>query len=224
MKNKDEILTQFFRKEVEILLEQCNKNSILTELETEELRFSLHEATKIDSTVLQLVLEDMETLKKKDPALAENNDWREMLLYSGLKVRFFHEVAHSFYCLGKTLQARVISEAVKNITHIEVHPGAKIGKRMVIDHGMGIVIGETAEIGDDVLIFHGVSLGGIGNSSGKRHPTIGNNVLLGAHSQILGAINVGNNAKIGANSTVLRDVPADSTFVGVLATVKKINN
>ena len=117
--------------------------------------------------------------------------------------------------------ARMISQMSRHRTGIEIHPGAKIGKRLVIDHGMGIVIGETAEIGDDCLIYHGVTLGGTGKDSGKRHPTIGNNVLIGTGAKVLGPFKVGDNSRIAANSVVLSEIPPDSTAVGIPARVVK---
>ena len=118
--------------------------------------------------------------------------------------------------------ARLISQASRRRTGIEIHPGAKIGKRLVIDHGMGIVIGETAEIGDDCLIYHGVTLGGTGKDVGKRHPTIGNNVLIGTGAKVLGPLKIGDNSRVAANSVVLRDIPPDSTAVGVPAKVVRV--
>ena len=133
-----------------------------------------------------------------------------------------HRRAHWCYTHGHKLLARWISQASRR-TGIEIHPGATIGKRLVIDHGMGIVIGETAEIGDDCLIFHGVTLGGTGKEIGKRHPTIGNNVLIGTGAKVLGPFRVGDNSRIAANSVVLSEVPDNSTAVGVPAKIVRID-
>ena len=144
------------------------------------------------------------------------------LLYPGLKATRSHRRAHWFYEHDMKFIARLISQASRRRTGIEIHPGAKIGKRLVIDHGMGIVIGETAEIGDDCLIYHGVTLGGTGKDQGKRHPTIGNNVLIGCGAKVLGPFRVGDNVRIAANAVVLADVPDNATAVGVPAKVVRI--
>ena len=144
------------------------------------------------------------------------------LLYPGLKAVRSHRRAHWFYEHNMKLIARMISQASRHRTGIEIHPGAKIGKRLVIDHGMGIVIGETAEIGDDCLLYHGVTLGGTGKDTGKRHPTIGNNVLIGTGAKVLGPFKVGDNSRIAANSVVLSEIPPDSTAVGVPARVVRM--
>ena len=143
-------------------------------------------------------------------------------LYPGLKATRSHRRAHWFYEHNMKFIARLISQASRRRTGIEIHPGAKIGKRLVIDHGMGIVIGETAEIGDDCTIYHGVTLGGTGKDTGKRHPTIGNNVLISTGAKVLGPFTVGDNSRIGANAVVLQEVPPDSTVVGIKARVVKI--
>ena len=144
------------------------------------------------------------------------------MLYPGLKATRSHKRAHWFYEHKMFLIARIISQHSRRRTGIEIHPGAKIGKRLVIDHGMGIVIGETAEIGDDCLIYHGVTLGGTGKDTGKRHPTIGNNVLISTGAKVLGPFRVGDNSRIAANAVVLSEVPADSTAVGIPAKIVKI--
>lgn len=144
-------------------------------------------------------------------------------LYPGLKATRSHRKAHWFYTHNMPLIARAISQATRRRTGIEIHPGAKIGKRLVIDHGMGIVIGETAEIGDDCLLYHGVTLGGTGKETGKRHPTIGNNVLIGTGAKVLGPFTVGDNSRIAANSVVLGEVPPNSTAVGIPARVVKVS-
>ncbi|MDR3289761.1 MAG: methyltransferase domain-containing protein [Rickettsiales bacterium] len=224
MKKIDKLLPTFFEKQVGILIENYLDNSVFNDDEINEIKIAFNRASQENSQELELVRGDILSLIKNDPALSGKDDKREVLFYPGVKARFFHQVAHNFYKQEKYLQARAISESAKSITNIEIHPGAIIGERLTIDHGMGIVIGETAEIGNDVVLFHGVTIGGTGKQVGKRHPTIGNDVFIGSHSVLLGSINVGDNAKIGANSTILRDVPAQSTFCGTLARIKKYNN
>lgn len=163
--------------------------------------------------------ETIEAYKARDPAA--RSSFEVWLLYPGIKATQSHKRAHWCYTHGHKLLARIISQHSRRVTGIEIHPGAKIGKRLVIDHGMGIVIGETAEIGDDCLIYHGVTLGGTGKDSGKRHPTIGNNVLIGTGAKVLGPFKVGDNSRIAANSVVLSEIPPDSTAVGIPARVVK---
>lgn len=139
------------------------------------------------------------------------------LLYPGPKAVLFHRIAHFFYKCRLYFIARLIAELSRFITLIEIHPGAKIGRRLVIDHGTGVVIGETAIVGDDCKIYHGVTLGGTSSQSGRRHPSLGNNVLVGAGAKILGPISVGSGAKIGANSVVTKDCIAEATYVGIPA-------
>ncbi len=171
------------------------------------------------------VFEDLRELvaayKARDPAARSTME--VLLLYPGVKAVRSHRRAHWCYVHGLKFLARQISQASRRRTGIEIHPGAKIGKRLVIDHGMGIVIGETAEIGDDCLIYHGVTLGGTGKEMGKRHPTIGNNVLIGTGAKVLGPFKVGDNCRIAANSVVLGEIPPDCTAVGVPARVVKVS-
>ena len=164
--------------------------------------------------------ETIQAYMARDPAA--KSPLEVLLLYPGIKATQSHKRAHWFYEHNMKLTARAISQLSRRRTGIEIHPGATIGKRLVIDHGMGIVIGETAEIGDDCLIYHGVTLGGTGKESGKRHPTIGNNVLIGTGAKVLGPFTVGDNSRIAANSVVLSEIPPDSTAVGVPARVVKI--
>ena len=159
--------------------------------------------------------------KARDPAA--RSALEILLLYPGVKAVRSHRRAHWCYTHHLKFLARWISQASRRRTGIEIHPGATIGKRLVIDHGMGIVIGETAEIGDDCLIYHGVTLGGTGKDCGKRHPTIGNNVLIGTGAKLLGPFTVGDNARIAAGSVVLQSVPANATAVGVPAKITRIN-
>lgn len=156
---------------------------------------------------------DAKNIQKKDPAA--RNIFEVILLYPGFHALFFHRIAHFFYNIKLFFIARLISQLTRFFTGIEIHPGATIGKRLMIDHGMGIVIGETAVIGNDCVIYHQVTLGGTGKEKLKRHPTIGNNVLIGAGAKLLGPINIGDNVKIGAGSVVLKSVEKNSTVVGV---------
>lgn len=159
--------------------------------------------------------------KARDPAARSTME--VLLLYPGVKAVRSHRKAHWCYEHRFMFLARLISQGSRRRTGIEIHPGAKIGKRLVIDHGMGIVIGETAEIGDDCLIYHGVTLGGTGKDVGKRHPTIGNHVLIGTGAKVLGPITVGDNSRIAANSVVLSAIPEDCTAVGIPAKPVKIS-
>ena len=164
--------------------------------------------------------ETIAAYQARDPAA---RSWMEiLLLYPGIKAVRSHRLAHWCYRHDLKFLARFISQRSRRRTGIEIHPGAVIGRRLVIDHGMGIVIGETAEIGDDCLIYHGVTLGGTGKDVGKRHPTIGNNVLIGTGAKVLGPIKVGDNSRIAANSVVLKEIPEDSTAVGIPARVVRI--
>lgn len=158
---------------------------------------------------------DAKNIKEKDPAA--RTILEVVLLYPGFLILVFYRISNVFYKYKMFFIARVISQFGRFLTGIEIHPGAKIGKRLFIDHGMGIVIGETAEIGDDCTIYHGVTLGGTGKDILKRHPTIGNNVMVGAGAKLLGPINVGNNVKIGAGAVVLKDIENNVTVVGVPA-------
>ncbi len=155
----------------------------------------------------------LRTYKSYDPAAKSLLEIA--FLYPGPKAIFFHRVSHLFYKMNLFFLARFISELSRWLTGIEIHPGAKIGARLVIDHGMGVVIGETSEIGDDCIVFHGVTLGGTKFDPIKRHPTIGNHVLIGAGAKILGPIKLGDGCRVGANSVVMKDLPAGMTWTGV---------
>ena len=157
--------------------------------------------------------EDIAAVLERDPAAKSR--FEVVLLYSGLHALWIHRFNHWLWIHDRTFLARFLSQAARLITGIEIHPGAQIGRRFFIDHGMGVVIGETAEVGDDVTLYQGVTLGGTSLSKGKRHPTICNGVVIGGGAKVLGNITVGENCRIGAGSVVLRDVPADSTVVGV---------
>ena len=163
---------------------------------------------------------EIESIKARDPAV--HSALEVLLLYPSFDAVRSYRIAHWFYERGYYFIARWISQRSRHKTGIEIHPGAKIGRRFVIDHGMGIVIGETAEVGDDVLIYHGVTLGGTGKDQGKRHPTIGNNVLIACGAKVLGPFKVGDNARIAANAVVLSEVPEDATAVGIPAQVVRI--
>lgn len=162
--------------------------------------------------MLKYFKEQIKLIKEKDPAI--NSKW-EVLFYPSFKIMKYYRLSHYFYQRKHFLLARYISELGKRKTGIEIHPGAKIGKNFFIDHGVGIVIGETTVIGDNVTIFHGVTLGGTGKDKGKRHPTIEDNVFIGCGAKILGNIVIGRNSKIGANAVILKDVAANSTVVGI---------
>ena len=174
-----------------------------------------------DKRMFNNLKEIVEAYKARDPAA--RSALEILLLYPGVRAVRSHRKAHWCYEHGLKFMARLISQRSRHRTGIEIHPGAKIGKRLVIDHGMGIVIGETAEIGDDCLIYHGVTLGGTGKDVGKRHPTIGNNVLIGTGAKVLGPFKVGDNSRIAANSVVLSEIPPNSTAVGVPARVVKVD-
>ena len=164
------------------------------------------------------MFEDIKAVFERDPAA--RNIW-EVLLYPGLHAIFWHRISHFLHLHHFKFLARLISQIVRFFTGIEIHPGAKIGKGFFIDHGMGVVIGETTEIGNNVTLFQGVTLGGTGKEKGKRHPTLGNNVMVSAGAKILGNIRIGDNVKIGAGSVVIRDVPSDATVVGVPGRIVK---
>ena len=161
--------------------------------------------------IIKELYEDAKNIKEKDPATS--NILQVILLYQGFHVLIFYRVAHFLYLHRLYFLARFISQLARFLTGIEIHPGAKIGKRLFIDHGMGIVIGETATVGDDCTIYHGATLGGTGKNKYKRHPDIGNNVIIGAGSKILGPIKIGNNVKVGANAVVTKEVEDNSTVI-----------
>lgn len=160
---------------------------------------------------------DLGKVVENDPAA--RNKLEVLLLYPCVHALIAYRISHFFYKHKFFFIARLISQLSRFFTGIEIHPGAKIGKGLVIDHGMGVVIGETAEVGDNVLIYHGVTLGGTGKDKGKRHPTVGNNVVIGSGAKVLGPIKIGDNAKIGANAVVLKEVPEGATAVGIPAKI-----
>lgn len=165
------------------------------------------------------IKQDIASIKERDPAARSTAEI--LLTYTGLHALIFYRCGHWFYTKRRFMIARMFSQAGRFWTGIEIHPGAKIGKGLFIDHGMGVVIGETAEIGDNCLIYQGVTLGGTGKEKGKRHPTLGNNVMVGAGARILGPFKVGDGAKIASNAVVLEEVPPNSTAVGVPARIVK---
>ena len=159
------------------------------------------------------IREQIDTIFRRDPAA---RSFLEIVLcYPGFHAILLHRVAHKLWRHGWRLPARVVSQLSRSLTGVEIHPGARIGRRFFIDHGMGVVIGETAEIGDDVLLYQNVTLGGTGKEKGKRHPSIGNHVVIGTGAKVLGNISVGDHVKVGAGSVVIRSVPDHSTVVGV---------
>ena len=158
---------------------------------------------------------DLNKVMENDPAARSKIE--VILLYPTIHALIAYRISHYLYINKLFFLARLISQISRFFTGIEIHPGAKIGRGLVIDHGMGVVIGETAEIGDNVLLYHGVTLGGTGKDKGKRHPTVGNNVVIGAGAKVLGPIYIGSNSKIGANSVVLNNVPEGATAVGIPA-------
>jgi len=166
---------------------------------------------------LEHLKNDIATIKERDPAARRNAEI--ILLYSGLHAMMAYRIANKLYKSEHYFSARMISQLARRITGIEIHPGATIGSGLFIDHGMGVVIGETAEIGDNCTLYQGVTLGGTGKDSGKRHPTLGDNVLVGAGAKVLGPVNIGSGAKIAAGAVVLKDVPEDSTAVGIPAKI-----
>ena len=175
------------------------------------------------------MIDYLESIKKRDPAA--KSILSIILTYPGVKAVFFHQISNFFYKAGFDLVARIISQTVRFFTGIEIHPGAKIGKNLFIDHGMGVVVGETSEIGDNVTIYHAVTLGGSSPSIDserqrheKRHPTIGDDVVIGSGAQIIGPVKIGKFARIAANAVVVKDVPENATMVGIPAKVVKSEN
>ncbi len=171
--------------------------------------------------LIESVKSDIESVKRRDPAARSTIEI--LLTYSGLHAIIMYRAAHWFHTRKMFVVARCISQFARFLTGIEIHPGAKIGKGFFIDHGAGVVIGETTEIGDNCLIYQGVTLGGTGKEKGKRHPTLGNNVMVGSGARVLGPFKVGDNAKIAANAVVLEEVPPNCTAVGVPARIVKRN-
>lgn len=170
--------------------------------------------------MFKLVREDLQAVFDRDPAATSRLE--VLLTYAGYHALLGYRLAHALWRRNVPFLPRAISQVTRWLTGVEIHPGARIGKSFFIDHGMGVVIGETAEIGDHVTLFQGVTLGGTGKERGKRHPTLGNHVVVGAGAKILGGIKIGDNVKIGANSVVLKSIPPNSTVIGVPARVIKM--
>ena len=171
----------------------------------------------LSDAIAQEIRDDVAAVRQRDPAA--KSDLEVLLLYSGVHAILAYRVAHKLYLGKHYFSARAVSQLARRVTGVEIHPGATIGKGFFIDHGMGVVIGETTEIGDNCSIYQGVTLGGTGKDIGKRHPTLGNNVMVGAGAKVLGPFRVGDNSKIAAGAVVLREVPDDSTAAGVPAKV-----
>lgn len=171
--------------------------------------------------IISIIKEEIQIIRERDPAIHSS---MEVFLYPGFKAMMHYRVAHKLYEKQHYFLARYVSQRGVRKTGIEIHPGAKIGKGFFIDHGNGVIIGETAIIGDNVTLYQGVTLGGTGKEHGKRHPTIGNNVMISAGAKVLGSFKIGDNSKIGAGSVVLSEVPPNSTVVGVPGRVVKRNN
>jgi len=176
-----------------------------------------HRLIENDYHPIQHLKNDIALIKERDPAARSTAE--VLLLYSGLHAMFAYRIAHRLYLSEHYFTARMISQIARRTTGIEIHPGATIGSGLFIDHGMGVVIGETTEIGNNCTLYQGVTLGGTGKDIGKRHPTLGDNVLVGAGARVLGPINIGNGAKIASGAVVLKDVPDNSTAVGIPAKI-----
>lgn len=188
------------------------------------INITLPDIKKVKKTVKKVVSDvkyDVAAIRDRDPAAT--SDLEVMLLYSGFHAVQLHRIANALHKRGHKFSARAVSQSAKFLTGIEIHPGATIGKGLVIDHGSGVVIGETAEIGDNCTLYQGVTLGGTGKDVGKRHPTLGNNVMVGSGAKVLGPFKVGDGAKIASNAVVLEEVPEKATAVGVPARVVRIN-
>ena len=184
-----------------------------------KLKKTIRSAKAVIQETVQSVKEDVRATRERDPAA--KSDAEVLLLYSGVHALAAHRIAHRLHERGNTLSARAISQTARFFTGIEIHPAAKIGKGLMIDHGMGVVIGETAEIGDNCTLYQGVTLGGTGKDVGKRHPTLGNNVMVGAGAKVLGPFKIGDNTKIAANAVVLEEIPENCTAVGIPAKIVK---
>lgn len=179
------------------------------------IRQAAESATRVARTARRTIAEDIQAALDHDPAATSKAE--VALTYSGVHAVWAHRLAHGLWRRNRRLAARSVSQAARFFTGIEIHPGARIGRRFFIDHGMGVVIGETTEIGDDVMIYHGVTLGGVSLNPGKRHPTVGDRAVIGAGAKVLGPVTLGCSAKIGANAVVLKDVPDHHVATGVPA-------
>ena len=197
-------------------------------IESEELKDFLKQAkrgaekllcqgTELFRVIKDEIRTDIEAVKARDPAA--KSDVEILFLYSGVHALLAYRVSHKLYVSKHYFSARLVSQVTRFLTGIEIHPGAKIGKGLFIDHGMGVVIGETTEIGDNCTIYQGVTLGGTGKDTGKRHPTLGNNVMVGAGARVLGPFKIGDNTKVASGAVVLEEIPENSTAVGIPARV-----
>ena len=184
-----------------------------------QMRRSVRKIKRTADSMIETVKTDVYAVKERDPAARSTVE--VLLLYPGVHAIAAHRLAHKLHKGGHTFVARAISQGARFATGIEIHPGATIGRGLMIDHGMGVVIGETAEIGDNCTIYQGVTLGGTGKDLGKRHPTLGNNVMIGAGAKVLGPMMIGDNSKVAANAVVLSEIPENSTAVGIPAKVVK---
>ena len=189
------------------------------DINTEVIKKKLKGIKSEGKELLELARYDIKAIRDRDPAA--RSDAEVVLLYSGFHALLAHRVAHKLHEKKHYFGARALSQIARHYTGIEIHPGAKIGKGLVIDHGMGVVIGETTEIGDNCTIYQGVTLGGTGKDVGKRHPTLGNGVMVGAGAKVLGPFKIGDNTKIAANAVVLEEIPESCTAVGIPAKIVK---
>ena len=169
--------------------------------------------------MFRMIQQDLRAVFERDPAARTTLE--VLLTYAGFQALLAHRLAHRLWKMRFRLLSRLVAQVARWVTGVEIHPGASIGRRFFIDHGMGVVIGETTEIGDDVTLFQGVTLGGTGKEKGKRHPTLGNHVVVGSGAKVLGNIRIGDSVKIGANSVVLRSVPSHSTVIGIPGRIVK---
>lgn len=187
------------------------------------MQIAIHERLTMASSprkVIQLLAEDLRTAKRRDPAARSTLE--VALAYPGVHALWTHRVTHAMWAHRHLrTPARVLSSLARMATGVDIHPEAKIGRRVFIDHATGVVIGQTAEVGEDVVIFHGVTLGGVAMTQGKRHPTVGNHVMIGAGAKVLGPITIGDGAKVGANAVVTKDVPEDAVAIGVPAQLRQ---
>lgn len=174
------------------------------------------------------VMKDIDFIIENDPATGGKKNLaariKTFIIYPSVHALINHRIAHALHIRGYRFLARFISQVSRFFTGIEIHPGATIGEQIMIDHGSGVVVGETAEVGNRVILYQGVTLGGTGKDVGKRHPTVGDDVMIGAGAKVLGPINIGNNVKVGANTVVLKDIPMGATVVGIPARIVRINN
>ncbi len=200
-------------------LSEHDRLELLSARQKKELRRAVGRIKRKTASAIEIIKNDVEATRERDPAARSNLE--VLLLYPGVHAIAAHRVAHRLHKSGHTFAARAISQGARFFTGIEIHPAATIGKGLMIDHGMGVVIGETAEIGDNCTIYQGVTLGGTGKDMGKRHPTLGNNVMVGAGAKVLGPMTIGDNSKVAANAVVLAEIPENSTAVGIPAKVVK---